>query len=341
MKWRWLSWPLLPLLLACSQQPPSEDYLRRLSRVLNVELPKASSARLEFPEPRQLRIEEPEYQISIREFLGLRDCKVHLAIAERNSQMGKVARSSQRLKIDLDILAHGPACLTKIENLELRNKLEAYLKVKRKALPQRLWHALLAEPEYRQLWHDSGHMNTYPTMISSAAQQLNNDLVALHDFSARVLAGQFEIDAKEFDDLERKLGRVRHADAGQLLGALSRLTVDIELANDAITQTLERKLCLKQTPTPAAKNFQTVVNKFFIAGVQAHAVELIRRHNQIMPSINKLEETLLPHAKLEFKRWVIQRNLEQRRAKNVTKEHALLIQRLFEQCGIAAGNRAS
>lgn len=304
----------------------------RLSNILEVELVSKPILLDEFPSTKRLAIELEQHTISIREFLGLRQCKLHLVIAQRNSQMGKVASPSQRLKNDLDILASGPICLTKINNTELRNKLSNYLSIKQKQIPKTLWHALLGQAEYKKFWSQKQHSPTYPQTISS--QTVTEDLELLNKFANKVLSKQYNISTEEFNNVERTLGRLRFGDAGQLLSELTALHVFLAQANNAIEQRLLRKLCLTPKPNEKARYFENVVRKYFIQNVQAQAVSLRRRYDQLAQAINDLEEQLAPHSTPEFQHWRSARNNHIQLGLNSVLLHSRTIQEMFMQCGI-------
>lgn len=331
----------LSLLTACDRQSdPTADYTSRLSSVLNVDVSKDlqlnESVYPAFPALKELTLIESEHSISIREFLGLRECRLHLVIAERNSQMGKVAPSSQRLKNDLDILATGPACLATLENQTLKSTLQRYLEIKKTDLPKRLWHALLAQAEYRQFWLQKSYTPSYPDQLPSST--VNSDLLTIETFAAKILNGQYQVSDTEFNQLEQSLGRLRYGDGGQLLTELHNLHKSLTTANSAIDYRLKHKLCIRQQPTNAARNLQNVVNKFFIANVQAKAVKLVKRHAQLRITIERLEASLHPHSNEAYQEWVKSRNLTFDRGLTAALKHAQKLQRLYTQCGLSAGN---
>ncbi len=322
---------------ACFNDPasPAKTYSLRLSNVLAVDGPSLIWSMPTFPQQRELRTEQTQSLISIREFLGLRQCKLHVIIAQRNSQIGKVASPSQRLKFDLEILSHGPKCLDKIDNPTLRKKLSNFLAVKRKRIPHTLWYALLAQSEYKALWSQKSHKDIYPEFVSNAT--ITNDLRRLNEFSSRVLSGSFNYSTEEFNDIERTLGRLRLGDAGQLMSELSELHHYLEHANQAIRQRLERKLCPTPRPNEQARYLNNVVLKFFIKRVQAQAVLLKRRYEQLLPSILELESQLMPYSTAAFQEWSNDRNDHISRGLSATFSHSKQLQRLFEQCGLRPG----
>lgn len=325
------------LLCACSQpDSPSVDYARRLNNVLNTDQANVDTGYLAFPELRGLQAKSPQQSLTIRQFLGLRQCKLHLVIAQRNSQIGKVATASQQLKNDLDILATGPDCLPKIDDAHLKATLANYLKNKQKQLPIKLWQALLAQAEYKAFWQVKKHQPDYPKHLSSGT--VLEDIKFLDGFVVTVLKGHYQISDENFKAVELALGRLRYGDAGQLLSELSELNANLSAATKTINARLTRKLCTTPAPNQAARYLQNVVNKFFIAKVQTHALALRQRHDQLLPAITQYEMRLTDYANTQFKHWLAQRQQRFHSALNATFTHAKQLQRLYAQCGLVAGN---
>jgi hypothetical protein len=328
------------MLSGCDFKPkdPARDYAQRLSNVLDVELEPLNANFPQFPSTSLLAIEEAKATISIREFLGLRQCKLHVVIAERNSLIGKVSSSSQRLKNDLQILKHGPACVPKIDNPNLSQKLQSYLAVKREQLPQRVWHAILGQDEYRQFWKQQPHNKEYPIQLTSGS--ILEDLSLISQFVKDTIEHhKYDFaDEQRFQQVEQGLGRLRHGDAGQLLSELMRLKTSLDIADRTVESRLQRPLCLQPSPTTSAKHMQNVVTLYFAEPVQGWAISLNQRYLHLMPLITNLEDKLLPHSTQEFQQWVKQRNQVIESGRLATLNHAKRLQSLYQQCGLQAGN---
>ena len=326
-------------LFGCTAQNDGDEYLDRLSRVLEVERPELDLIHLRFPPLRDLAFEQKKNSISIKSFLGLRECRLHTVIAERNSQLGRLASASQKLFNDLKILESGPECLTKLENGEFKTTLSTYLDQKRNSLPKVLAHALLAQPEYKTLWQAKSNLENYPKYLPS--NSVVNDLAMLDLFANQILKGDYKLTDSELDDIELALGRLRFGDAGHLLQELEKLNSVLEAANGMIKQKLSKKLCANTKPTPNSKYFQNVVGLYFIEKIQPRLVLLSQRFQQLMPTLKRFEKTLSAYSQTKFINWIEQRNERFEKALNAPREHAILIQALFDQCGIQNGNRTN
>ncbi len=324
---------LVLLLCACSDTDhPTKEYLNRLNRVLDVEVGASPISYPTFPSPSQLILEPPKYAISIREFLGLRQCTVHTAIAQRNSLIGKVALSSQKLLNDLTIIELLPECIEKDIDAKLKDKLKQYLTVKKDFLPHQLWHAVLAEKEYRSFW--AAQLTTKKEI--AVPQELTQAMDYLEVNTRHLLKSAKELNRKEF---ENALKAFKFGTGGQLLSELQIQLAYLSAANKAIELRLSNKLCRSGQVTEKAHYFQNVVNKFFIKTVQARSVLLAQQYNTLMPTIIELENRLMPYALEPFKDWQKQRQRLFDHSLKITKQHALLIQQLYQQCGLVVGNK--
>lgn len=322
---------------SCSRTQDHQEYLSRLARVLDLKKPTIAQTHLRFPEKRNLERHSQQNTISIKAFLGLRNCQLHLALAKRNSLLGRVATPSQRLFNDLDILHSGPKCLPKIEDIELKNKLSFYLDAKRKDLLQTVADAVLAQNEYRSFWRTIPASVDYPDYLPS--DTVSEDLSLINTLVLKLLKGNFFVSDQESKAIEKALGRLMHGDAGQLYYELMTYHAVLEAANTLIEQRLQQKLCLKQKPTQQARYFQNVINVFFIDKIQTKMVSLSTRYQQIMPMIRTLENELLPQADQQLIDWAKTRDIQLSNALASPKKHALLIQQLYNQCGLQSGNK--
>lgn len=308
----------------------SDDYLKRLENVLETTGQASDIAVSKFPAPRDLKINFEPSELSIREFLSLRECKLHNTIAQRNSLIGKVARPSQLLFNDIRILEQGPDCLNILENATLSKKLNTFLDKKRNEITRSLWYGLLAQNEHTKFWSLSDtQLNTGVT----------TSLDALSLFVTNVQTGRFDFNDQQFNDIEQHLGKLRFANGGLLLKRYAQLINTMNRANSAVQQSLAKPLCLSGKPTTKAHYLKTVVNKYFIAKVQREAIELNALSAKLMSSHHKLEQQLLAKANRAYKEWVQQRNKLLKLGKTATTTHAKLLQRLYEQCGIEVGTQ--
>lgn len=144
-------------LVGCAPQGDDllADYVKRVSRVLDAQIPAAEPVDLPaYPPTRALRQSPPEVQIDVLDAWSLRGCEVFTLMGERNSILGRVADPLIRLDYERRLLTLLPECLASEPDLddELITELEGILVLKREVFPQHLFNATLANPDYQSYW---------------------------------------------------------------------------------------------------------------------------------------------------------------------------------------------
>lgn len=144
-------------LFGCAQQGDDllADYVKRVSRVLDADIPTATPVDLPvYPQTRALRQSPPEVRIDVLDAWSLRGCEVFTLMGERNSILGRVADPLIRLDYERRLLSLLPECLETESDLddELVTELEGILDMKRDVFPQHLFNATLANPDYQSYW---------------------------------------------------------------------------------------------------------------------------------------------------------------------------------------------
>ena len=324
------------LLNACNlEQSSNQVYLNRLANVLQEKTAELDNniAIASLPSVRKLKKQVTANSLSIREFLSLRQCKLHVVIAHRNSLIGKVAKDSQLLINDLEILKTGPACLVKIEDPALMNKLAVFLKAKKQSLSVSLWNAIIADDEYQNFWRARRTTRDYPRQLPT---ETVTNLTALASLSQIALEHQFSKSINPAEKLETQLDNLRFGDGGELLFEYLQLQKTMQLANQLVKDAIKKPLCLLKKPNERARYLQNVVNKFFINGVQSHSVLLDRRKAQLMPHVESLERKFDHIAPKSFTAWQSRRS-QLLASSNMLTQHAQLLQTLYAQCGLQAG----
>lgn len=324
-------------LATCGFKPSAErDYLDRMSNVLDVPLDADISALSypTFPTTRELHFVAERGDLSIREFLSLRECKLHTTLAHRNSLIGKVATASQLLFSDLRILQQGPECIRQLDETALATKLKTFIALKESQIERNLWSAILAQTEHRQFWHPRNYSHDY---LVNAEPDINS-LNALAEFSRQVLNGEVGFSDADFELVEQHLGRLRHGDGGQLLSNYVEQINTLQQANIVIQTRLKRPLCFESKTSQQARYFDNVVRSFFINKVQANAVKLNQRAEKLIFAHQQLEAPLLKFANKPYQTWASSRDNLLAKGKTAATEHAKLIQLLYAQCNLMPGN---
>lgn len=313
--------------------------MQRLTNVLDLDLAKPEKTHgphsvTRFPSRRELKLAIENSELSVREFLSLRECKLHVTLAHRNSLIGKVAPDSQLLFNDLEIIEFAKPCLQKIQNKALKAKLEAFIDTKQANLNASFWNAIIAGKEMQKFWRSTNHNQDYPQQLK---QESVYDLDNLIKFVLRHQRQASSLSTDEQNVIENQLGQLRFGDGGQLVHEFAELDYFLEHANQLIRAAIERPLCLQAKPTTKAIYLSNVVNQFFINGVQLHSARLLRRQKQLMPSVHALESALGNVAPTTFRTWQDQRDKLLSNTKTVS-DHAQLLQTLYQQCGLKIGS---
>jgi hypothetical protein len=332
----------LPVLVAtgCSDSGPDaahQEYLDRLARTLSTTPGQpATAAAVTLPAPRELQLEILPGNLDALDFLALSGCAVQITIGKRNSSLGRLARDSQRLLLELEYLQLAPACIDYLReqgDSELADTLEQAWELKRQQLPASIFNATLGGSEYRQFWKKapSGAAD-YPANTGSAVIA---SMEAINGHARRWLAGDFSADNREFEIL---LGEVATGDGGALLQALAAQDAALAAADRIVTARLDRgPLCSPGIRPAAADILPNVIRKFFIEGIQPRAAALNRRLQELLPPVRALEQLLGPALPPSYELWRERRDSDLTRLANAPRRHVALLQDIQRPCGTNPG----
>jgi hypothetical protein len=333
----WL--PALLCLAACQQSSGDaafETYLERLGRPLGVIVATPQSTPLPKP-PRsgQLQLALPGGKLDTLDFLALSGCKVQVTIGKRNSSLGRMAKPSQRLLLQLEFLRLAPACEDKLraENRAALADLLAHTwQLKHNQLPALAFNATLGSDEYRAFWRKVRPAGEYPSVADNIAVSA---LQAINGHMERWLAGDFMADNTEFELL---LGEVAGGDGGAVLRSMAHQADWLDAANDMLARRMSKgPLCSRPQPNDAANIIARVVQKYFVAGTQPQAAQLNRRFYALAPPVNALEAKLVAVLPDLYRQWVAARNALLARAQNAPRQHVEQIQALLKGCNSTLG----
>ncbi len=217
---RLLCCAVLALLPGCHPNGPGApfaSYLGRLGAILCIANPDIRPATAPSP-PRsaELLLDLPSGGLDTLDFMALSGCAVQANIIKRNSSLGRLAKPSQRLLLELEYLRLAPPCITHLRgsnNDALAERLEAAWRLKREQLPARIFNATLGSDEYRAFWLTPRAAQDYPRVSRDVATAA---LYAINDQTRRWLDGDYRAQNREFEIL---LGEVAGGDGGALLQA--------------------------------------------------------------------------------------------------------------------------
>jgi hypothetical protein len=167
----------------------------------------------------ELHLELAADRLDTVDFLALSGCALQVNIGRRNSGLGRGARDSQRLLLDLEYLQLAPACID-YQRAQGNHALVATLQrartLKYLQLPAAIYNATLGGDEYRAFWNTPAPVSAgFPATSGPAVAA---SLKAINRQARRWLAGNFSADNREFEIL---LGEVAAGNGYTLLRALA------------------------------------------------------------------------------------------------------------------------
>lgn len=299
----------LALLTACQSGAPDEpyaNYLERLGRTLSVAVPAITfSSTPRLPRPAQLRLDISSGSLDALDFLALTGCAVQVTIGKRNSSLGRMARASQQLLLELEFLLLAPECIAWQRSqgeASLADTLQAAWETKRQQLPRLVFNATLGGEEYRALWRIPVNPGAYPAGISS---RVPSALTAINSQVRRWLEGDYRADNMQFEIL---LSEVATGDGGALLQALSRQGDWLEAADQMVATRMQKgPLCRPGIRPQSADILRNVVRKYFIGDIQPRAAALGSRQYELLPAIRALEDMLSDTFPTRYDSWRAER----------------------------------
>ena len=326
---------LLLTLAGCGSGGPDEayqQYLARLSRTLAVSPVNAAiPTAIRLPAPRDMHLELQSGNLDVLDFLAISGCAVQINIGRRNSSLGRLARDSQRLLLDLEYLRLAPPCIDyQRERGEpaLADTLEQAWSLKHRQLRAAIYNATLGSSEYRAFWKQPHYPAAdYPAMTSSTVV---TSLEAINSQVRRWLAGDFSADNTEFEIL---LGAVATGDGGNLMQALAVQAAALEAANRILAERMRRGPLCGPVLRPAAADILTeVVKKYFIAAIQPRAAELNRRYHDLLPPMAALEDMLVDALPVDYRSWRTLRDRELAEWTMAPRRHVDHLQAIARPC---------
>lgn len=294
------------LLTACTKegdgQTRADNYLQRLTRALDTDLPAARETVL--PRINDAGIEPiavPPAAITVLEFLSLSGCELQVNLGRRNSSLGRNASPSQRLLLDLEFLQLAPACtqyLMTEGNRELAQTIEAIAEERRQQLPVRIYNAVLAGPEFQLFWRLPDTLEDYP---ANTGGDVVTALTYFATMIPRWLNGQYQADNSM---VEAQLAKLRSGDGGALLVAAGLQSDALYRANSALkTRSASRPLCDARLETSEARITQTVVAKYFAGDFQRWLARVNQRHHVLIKPVQQVEASLVDSLPITYLGW--------------------------------------
>ncbi|MEH6569241.1 MAG: DUF3080 family protein [Halioglobus sp.] len=321
-------------LYGCEKEGPEkkfQNYLGRLATTLDADTPTVPIPLIaKPPKISELRYTLEPGNLHALDFLALSGCKIQITIGKRNSSLGKFAKDSQRLLLELEYLLHAPECIRfmrKNGKTELAENLEMAYQLKKRQLPKLIFNATLANSEFRSFWKKPAALADYPAQTNSKVLQ---SLGAITKNTERWLSGDYRADNATF---EIHLSEVAMGDGGALWLALGIQGGALNAGNILLEQSLARgPLCSKNYRSPAADILPRVVHKYFITQIQPGAAALGKRYHELIPALRALENLLQDDLPKEYLRMQEERNKAMSALTEIPRAHVQAIKKVLRTC---------
>ena len=325
---------IILILGACSAGSPDavyQNYLERLGRTLATPVPDLAPTVLPHrPRTGDLKLMITPGKLDALDFLAISGCAVQVTIGKRNSSLGRMAKPSQRLLLELEYLALAPECITyqrQQGRAEIADALQEAWQMKKQQLPKLIFNATLGSPEYRGFWRARALDSSYPANSSSG---VITSLEAVNVLAGRWLSGDYSADNLEF---ELHLSEIAAGDGGILLSSLGRQNDWLDAGNRLLVQRLDRgPLCSGALRPDAAEILPNVVSRYFIGEIQPLSAALGQRYNQLLPPLEQLEVRLNGVLPASYLDWQRQRNALLETFYSAPRRHVEKLQAVLAPC---------
>ena len=204
---------LLVLLNGCRPAEPDTPFEADLRRTGSTQSVAPADELQAPPVVGDLQLHTPLATLDTLDLVRLSECSVQATLGKRNSSLGRHAKPSQRLLLELEYLRLAPPCtdLLREDHNTLASELEAAWRNRQQQLPALIFNATLASDEYRSFWLTTRAPGDYPpvshALVVSALTQINQHI-------CRWLDGDYEAQNRDFEVL---LSQIAGGDAGTLL----------------------------------------------------------------------------------------------------------------------------
>jgi len=321
-------------LIACgavSADAVYRDYVERLARTLDVEMPAVELESIKaFPARRQLKLIEPEMKMGLLDFLKLQDCNLQQLIAQRNSSLGKVMPDSQRLIYEHKLMQSLQSCLQldrqEPEYIVWMQKLLASKQAMRQII---FWNTVIASPEMAQFFSPSAPY--FKVSDIEQRQDIQRALSQLLSWQSN-LGGDRNLNADSLEQAYLSIAAEQYG--GQLIQSAVLAKVWVDSGTLLIHSALEKRpLCPQGRATPQSTIMQNILNKFFVAKIQPHLARIQGELQALSQQFAIVEIQNGQEAYRQYyQRYLSKQGLPKQYAQSI-KQHVQAWQRLLKQCG--------
>lgn len=284
---------LVLLLSSCDpfSQPQSlmDEYLVRLARVLDVnpqQTEKITPAI--WPRVRERRVDIPEIEINMLEFLDLYGCDLQVVVGERNAILGRVMQPLNRLRYSLRFIHEAENCIASTDDQDLTATLQAAVFEKRQQLAAEIWQAGWASEEMANLFSHTASPIALGKPVS-ASRQLADDFNYLNQTIDKLTAKQDAAELRRWGEIQQRWQYQQ--DLGALIKSARQLTLMLNAGSELLKQRIEQKpLCYQAKPNPRARQMQGMFFNVYIGHVQPYLATVSQHRDTVMPQVRQFAE---------------------------------------------------
>ncbi|WP_172806669.1 DUF3080 family protein [Endozoicomonas arenosclerae] len=269
-----------------------EEYEERISTVTEQPLPSATVSFPELPSLRKRQYPLPDIRLKALEALNLLECpKLTQLIAHRNNSLGKQMQPSQLLHYEKQLIVQLKDCSGYLQQQdkkpELREKLQAILQQKEKALPAAKWNMLLSNTELPGQF--SGFQDLLPLQGDNGRQ---GTLEALKYLNAYLKDDRFSppYDQQTLESHLQQLTASHYS--GQLLAAATAITNTLNRVSVMLENS--HNICPHGRRSVKIERLNNVFQLFYVDSIQPYLAKVISEGRDWRAVILPLLESLPP-----------------------------------------------
>ena len=223
-------------LLTGDREEAANHYVRELASLLDTEVHFSTIPTVTaLPRMRERRLDLPDLEMGVVDFLSLYGCELQVVVGERTSVLGRVAHPGTRMEYHVRFIDAARDCLPKIDSEARSKTVRDAMKTKTESLPSALWNGIWATGEIQSFFTRTG--GTLPPVLDAASFR------QAQDHAARTLAMIRKLRRGETSGRLQRIGSVyEHWQSQPLMGQLLRSAVALTTRLEDATALIHERL---------------------------------------------------------------------------------------------------
>ncbi len=319
-----------------------DEYVERVARVLDGEVSLSALPEIQrMPRRRDRRLDMPELELGMLDFLSLYGCQLQYVVGERNSVMGRVMDPLNRLRYELRFIQAARDCLPDIDREKLKKSVEQAIDSKLESLPLAIWNATWATEEIEALFTLS--KGYFPVAAeSNPVSDLSADVNRLNSTVQSLLEGQLDHSLDYLGEVHQRWQAEYRA--GQLLNSARLLVARLDDATALLRSRLgDRPLCINGKPNNQSSLVRNMFFSVYIERIQPYMSDVRSARDDLIRPLATLSEMQAEVRPESFQAWSRQYlgatgdNSLWQDLDRAMAEHTTSWQQLLGQCGLRPG----